>query len=312
MTPSISEFYKGRRCLVTGGNGFVGKRLCRRLQDLGAVVDTADRAGNAREHQNCDVKNLYQVREIFSRFNPDTVFHLAARTEVRASLVEPLDTYRTNVMGTLNVLEVCRERKTPALVVASSDKAYGDAGMGVKETTPLCSNADIYSASKCAADELAQIYSSIYGMAITILRPVNIYGPGQTNDTTLITSSVKKILRGELPVIHNGSRYSRREWIFIDDVVSAYLLAGMNRKNLPEPAYNVGSRDVYSVEAVVRAILSQMGKGTFDFDLHADTCPQIGHQSVDSSKFRETYPEWTTVPFTDGLRRTIEWMRGGL
>lgn len=304
---NLTDFYRGHRVLVTGGSGFVGRRLCARLHDLGAVVCGLDKHGK----QPRDVKNLYQVREAFKEFKPDTVFHLAARTEVRASFHEPLETYRTNVLGTLNVLEVCRERKVGGLVVASSDKAYGQHPQPIlTESCDLHGNADMYSASKMAADELSQLYSHIYRMPITVLRPVNIYGPGQTNETTLITGTIRKLMRGEKPVVYNSSRHTVREWLFIEDAVQAYLLAGTNRENLDSPMFNVGSRDRYSVEAVVKMILQQFHKGEFDYDLEADTSPQIGDQGLDSSKFRDKYKDWSTVPFADGLRRTVDWYMG--
>jgi nucleoside-diphosphate-sugar epimerase len=303
----LTEFYRGRRILVTGASGFVGRRLCSRLQDLGAIVSGLDKNGR----QPKDVKNLYQVRAAFDEAKPDTVFHLAAKTEVRASLVEPLDTYRTNVLGTLNVLEVCRERKIGGLVFASSDKAYGCHAQPIlTEACDLLSNADMYSASKTAADELTQLYSIIYQMPITILRPANIYGPGQTNATTLITGTINRLMRGEKPVVHNTTMHAVREWIFIDDAVQAYLLAGTNRENLLRPAYNVGSRDRYSVLAVVQMLLKEFGRGEFDYDVESVTCPQIGDQGLDSWKFREKYKDWSTVPFADGLRRTVEWYMG--
>ena len=303
----LTDFYPGRRVLVTGGNGFVGKRLCSRLHDLGAIVDTLDKQGK----QPADVKNMYQVRASFDRFTPDTVFHLAAKTEVRSSFVEPLETYRTNVLGTINILEICRERKIGGLVVASSDKAYGDQGIQwmCREDQELLGNADVYSASKTAMDDISRIYSHLYRMPITVLRPTNIYGPGQTNETTLITGTIRRLLKGEKPVIHNASRHSLREWLYIDDAVQAYLYAGTNRDNLLSPAYNVGSRDRRSVEAVVKTLLVQFGKGEYDYDCEADTTPQIGNQGLISTKFREKYPEWSTISFEEGLRRTVEWYR---
>lgn len=310
------DFYKGRTVLVTGHKGFIGSHLSRRLAAYGANVVGLDR-------DKRDVKNRYQVSSLFAECDPSVVFHLAAATEVRASYDDPLGTWRTNVMGTLNVLEECRKRRVKALVVASTDKVYGDQydwGGACKEDAQLLHNADIYASSKRAADELAQDYARVYGLPIRILRCANVYGPGQRNETTLITGTITKVLRGEMPVVHADARYSLREWLYIDDAVEAYLLAGADAASLPRngdpypsvhPAFNVGSREIYSVDAVVRKVLVAMGKDLLNYELVADTRPQIGNQGLESYKFRRRFPSWTTVWLDEGLARTVAWHKDG-
>lgn len=311
----MKDFYAGKRILVTGSEGFVGRHLCRRLKDHGvAMLAKLDRHG-----VNDDGVN--DSRQVLAPFDVqiDLVFHLAAFTEVRASYDCPGSTYRTNVLGTLNVLDVCRQTRTP-VVVASTDKVYGnDAVVGrpywSRENDQLQRNADMYAASKQAADLLAQDYARLYRMPVRVLRCANTYGPGQRNETTLITGTCARLARGQRPVIYSGSRYSLREWLHVDDAVSAYLLAGVNacEARTDDPVvYNVGGGHRATVEAVVDDVIKLWGGRAGDFDLEADTCPQIDDQGLDSSRFRERFPEWTVLPWREGLAGTVNWYRENL
>lgn len=310
------NFWQGKRVMVTGGKGFIGSAIVEECRRLGATVEVFDRP-------RVNIRSYQDVNEAFlSGSHAEVVFHLAAQTEVVKSFSDPHLTYGVNVLGTLNVLECCRFYKVKSLVIASSDKAYSaDVEELYDECQPLGQRGDMYSHSKKAMDELAQTYARLYGMPIRILRCANTYGPGQRNKTTLITSTLDRLFRGQRPMIHSGMENVKREWLYIDDAVDAYLRLAKDAFNgLPrcplnagEIAHNVGSGERLSVSQVVRTILAAMDRPVNDWTSRVDAnvveskAPQIGDQGLNCTKFRSLFPTWTTTSFDEGLRRTIAW-----
>jgi CDP-glucose 4,6-dehydratase len=294
----MSEFYRGKRVLVTGHRGFVGTHLTRRLSELGAAVKGVDRV----ECEN--VLCSGDLHRTFEDFKPQIVFHLAARTEVRDSYNDPWLTYHTNVTGTLNVLELCRlDKDVESVVIASTDKAYGDQDVvDSNETDYLLGNADIYSLSKKAADELSNSYADLFKLPVKVVRPCNIYGPGQRNETTLITGTIRKLLKGISPVVYRGSKNVLREWLYVDDVIQAYLLLGECKQS---GVWNVGSSERVRVENVIRLILKTMNSSIETS--YEDGPLQIGDQGISSAKFRAKFPDWKPTPFVLGLSSTVKW-----
>lgn len=298
----MSDFYRGKRVIVTGHRGFVGAHLVRALKGLGADAKGVDRV----EAENILCSG--DLHRTFIDHPPDVVFHLAARTEVRDSYENPWITYHTNVTGTLNVLELCRLSKVKSVVIASTDKVYGDQDVtDLTEADPLMGNADLYSLSKKAADELAQSYMDLFSLPVKVVRPCNIYGPGQRNETTLITGTVRKLQRGQAPVVYRGSKNVLREWLYVDDVIRAYLLLGELDK---AGVWNVGSGERVRVENVITTIIQLMDSSIPVS--YADGPLQIGDQGIISTKFRKQFPDWTPTKFTEGLLKTVNWYKENL
>lgn len=290
----VRDYYPGKRVVVTGHKGFVGSRLCAALTSLGATVTGVDSV--TRE----DVRDLRPLEEVFREApSPSLCFHLAAKTEVRASFDDPWLTYQTNVLGTLNVLECCRITKTP-LVLASSDKAYGRQLPPFKISDPLLHNADPYSSSKAMADELAQVYERVFRLPIHILRPCNIYGPGQRNRTTLITGVITGAMEGQTTVVRAPE--SEREWLFISDAILEYLEEGaVADARCNQVVKNVGSGEVASVERVVSILRLCLANVTVEV-----RNGEVVNQSVVDRRY-----ESRCVKLTEGLKRTVQWHQEG-
>lgn len=299
MINELSKYYKGKRVIITGSNGFVGSAIKSKLSHFGAYIFGVDIKNGV------DIRDLELMKDIFRDVSPDIVLHLAAEVEVGKSFKTPHPAYSTNVYGTLNILEMARQNRgnLKSLVIASTDKVYGVAPPPYVEDHEMMWCTNPYAASKQYADKIAQDYARFYGLPIRILRCVNTYGPGQLNETTLITGSIMRILRGERAIIHNSDH--EREWLYIDDAVLAYLMVGYIRDD-ESRVYNVGTGETLCPSEVIRHIISLMG-GDYSF-VPAPAISDMNHR-VDSIDFRHEFKAWSPTKFTDGLQETVKWYK---
>jgi nucleoside-diphosphate-sugar epimerase len=308
--------YKDKRCLITGGAGFIGRTLRKKLIELGAHTWCVD----IKDGYHSDVRSIESLGIIFESSKPDYVFHLAALTEVAQSYTYPREYYNTNILGTLNVLEMCRlTESVKRIVCASSDKAYGERSeytLPYREGDTLLPALDPYSNSKRLMDELCTDYRRMYTLPLRTLRCANTYGPGQTNETTLITNTVLRLMHGECAVAHTGSMQKEREWLYIDDAVSAYLMAGVCDINCWS-VWNVGSGYRATPVEIIKKIMSIV---CVDRLIEIDDTPikRTGNQRLDNRLYSTLInAAFTAVgeqhEFTDlntGLAKTIEWYQG--
>lgn len=300
-----SAYWVNRKVLVTGGCGFIGRHLVAALRNKGAIVRVLD------EKNGCEIRAKRSVEEIVNGVNPEVVFHLAAFVEVGRSLEDPYEAYSVNVEGTLNILEACRRASTPPrLIVASTDKVYGPHVDPPSEGIPFAHTPSPYGQSKQMADKLCQDYQKFYKLPIHIVRMVNTYGEHQLNETTLITGTALRIMRGGTPILHE--RDCKREWLYIDDAISAYLKIGESDiKSKAVDVMNVGSGERLRSSEVIWAIHRELGcsdpaNETIE---HKKSDIYDFHQFVDSTKFRTWFPEWKPTPFSKGIKQTIAWYK---
>ena len=275
---SEKNFWYGKRVLLTGGDGFLASHLIKYLMAAGACVTTTVRHARPLrtlhiirdssdiqpdpDIEHCDLLDFYDLRRICDRHQIDTIFHLAASAIVSDAANSPMSTIENNVVGTLNVLEVARINQIPRVVIASTDKSYGDHANDTLETLPYRESyalrgLDVYSASKVCADMLGQTYSYQFKLPVAILRPCNMFGPADLNFSRLIPRTIMCLLSGRPPHINQGNADVLREYMYIEDVVQAYLLVaekihelyGEGNKHMPThgketygwAAFNVGS-----------------------------------------------------------------------
>ena len=247
-----ANFWKGKNVLVTGADGFIGSWVAKTLIEKDANVITIIR--DIKKKNNIDILNLKNNIDIIpgdlvnydncsrtiNEYNIDTVFHIAAQAIVGPANKSPLSTFESNIKGTWNVLEVCRlNDNVKRIVVASSDKAYGQQkNLPYTEESPLLGYYP-YDASKACADILARCYFKTYSMSLAITRNANTYGPADMNFSRIIPDTIKSIIEGKQPVIRSDGSFER-DYMFIKDAVRSYLTLAENlhRKEIIGQAFN--------------------------------------------------------------------------
>jgi CDP-glucose 4,6-dehydratase len=347
-----ADFWRTKSVLVTGADGFVAANLIYQLLGLGASVTGIMRTRKAFSRLRAlgvddqinqvvgTITDFDLVCSTLSKFEVDTVFHLGASSQVTVAAASPLDTFQSNVMGTWNILEASRLSNgiVKRIVVASSDKAYGDHrdSLPYKEEYTL-RGLFPYDCSKSCTDLIAQTYFFTYKLPIRITRCTNIYGHGDLNFRRLIPATIIRTLLRKPTTVDARTAGVKREYLFITDAVEAYVQLmesidpedkGQDEKAASVPlegckayswcAYNIGGgkQNVKSVEEVIDSILEIMHapkelKVTMPQDNHGETRRgyfELPNQWTDATKIR-TEIGWkpTTRLIPIGLGKTIEW-----
>jgi CDP-glucose 4,6-dehydratase len=317
----MSGFWRDRRTLVTGATGLVGGWLVKRLADAGADVvclvrDWVPQSELVRSRVidrvklvRGDIRCQDLLERTLGEYEIDTVFHLAAQTIVSIANRNPVSTLDTNIRGTWSLLEACRRCPTvKQIVVASSDKAYGEQErLPYEESSPL-QGRHPYDVSKSCADLIAHAYAATYGLSVTITRCGNFYGGGDLNWNRIVPGTIRSVLRGERPMIRSDGGYVR-DYFYVEDGAAAYMLLAERLAAQPElrgQAFNFSDELQISVLELVRRILCLTGS-RLEPDVRNEACHEIRHQYLNAAKAR-TMLGWAPLfDLDDGLKRTIRW-----
>jgi CDP-glucose 4,6-dehydratase len=269
----------------------------------GAVVDRVKIVRGDVNDQAC-------LERVLSEYEIDMVEHLAAQTIVGIALNTPAATFETNIGGTWRVLEACRRVGVKHVVLASSDKAYGEqASLPYDEDMPL-DGRHPYDASKSCADIIAQTYARTYRLNVAVTRCGNFFGGGDLNWNRLFPGTIRSILRGKRPVIRSDGTFVR-DYIYVEDAVEAYLdlsMALAQRPELSGQAFNFSTESPLAALAAVELILSAMGS-TLAPDIRNEARAEIPHQYLSSRKARDVLGWRPRFPMDEALARTIDWYR---
>ncbi|HEX9998143.1 MAG TPA: GDP-mannose 4,6-dehydratase, partial [Abditibacterium sp.] len=261
-----------------------------------------------------DISDRAFLRRVLGEYEIETVLHLAAQTIVGTANRNPVATFEANIAGTWNILEACRESpRVAAVVVASSDKAYGaQTDLPYSEKTPL-QGQHPYDVSKSCADLISQSYAHTYGLPVAITRCGNFFGGGDLNWNRLVPGTIRSLLRDEPPLIRSDGSFVR-DYIYVEDGVDAYLLLAEKLLLNPElrgQAFNFSNEVPLTVLELVETIAGLMKSPQKPLVL-GEASNEIREQYLSATLARETLGWSPKFGLEDGLRHTIEWYRSFL
>lgn len=306
--PTIEDLFlvedKRKSVLVTGGAGFIGVRLVNALVQEGHTVAVIDRLEQMRRRMHQDVRFFTAniifedvVKRRFEQFLPDVVIHLAAHTRLNHSMIAPFIDESSNIQGTLSVLDACREAAVKRVIYTSSCAVYGDGGdIPVRELHRLRPQSS-YGVSKLAAEYYVRLYSDVWGIKHKIFRLGNVYGPHSHDG--VITNFIDSVNVDRAPTI-NGDGTQTRDYIYLDDVVSA-LIAAVGATG-DDDTYNLGTGTPTSVNDVFKVV-----SDAFESEVEPHFAPprigDIDHICLDSTKYKAVFQPEPFTTLQDGIAK---------
>jgi CDP-glucose 4,6-dehydratase len=323
---SPPPFWLDRPTFVTGATGLVGSWLVRRLLDLGADVACLVRdwvpqseliRGRLIEYVKVvrgDVCDQSLLERVLGEYEIDTVFHLAAQTIVPIANRNPVSTFETNIGGTWALLEACRRSPTvKQIVLASSDKAYGEHSLlPYDEETPLRGRYP-YDVSKACADSIAQTYAATYDLPVAVTRCGNFYGGGDLNWNRIVPGTVRSVLYDQRPVVRSDGQYVR-DYFYVEDGAAAYTLLAERLAETPQlrgQAFNFSNETQLTVLDLVKNILTLMDSD-LEPEVHNAASNEIRRQYLNAAKARNILGWRPLFTLEEGLQRTISWYKNFL
>lgn len=319
----MKDFWKDSNVFITGCTGLLGSHLTQMLVEkkanvVGLVRDIVPKSNlvqtgvydNINIVRGC-VEDFYTVERAINEYEIDTVFHLAAQTIVGIANRNPLSTFESNIKGTWCVLEACRRVPTvKRMVIASSDKAYGEQDkLPYDETAPLIGSHP-YDVSKSCADLISLMYYDTYKLPVCVTRCGNFYGPGDLNFNRIVPGAIRSILNDEAPVIRSDGTYIR-DYFYVKDGALAYihLAEKMDNPKIHGEAFNFSNEIQVSVLELANKILKLMKQEKLKPKILNEAKNEIKHQYLSAEKARKILGWKPKYNLDQGLKETIEWYK---
>ena len=317
----MKSVWQDRRVLVTGCTGFLGSWLTAVLVDLGADVvglirDEVPESQLARSGTIDKIKivrgelcNYTLLERTLAEYETHTIFHLAAQTIVGIANQAPMSTFETNIRGTWILLEAARHAPTvKAIVIASSEKAYGDrADPPFVETVPL-QGRHPYDVSKSCADLIAQTYAHSYGLPVAITRCSNLYGGGDLNWNRLLPGTIRSVLRGERPILRSDGTF-KRDYLFVEDAVNGYKMMAEQLAcgKLHGETFNFGCGKPVSALDVVKTIINVSEHPQLEPIILDEVKNEIRDEYLSANKAHQILGWQPADSLETGLAKTMAW-----
>ncbi len=316
-----SDFWLDRPTFVTGATGLVGGWLVQRLIDARAEVtclvrDWVPQSELVRtrliEHVKVvrgDVTDRELLERVLGEHEIDTVIHLAAQTIVTIANRNPVSTFEANIAGTWSLLEASRRSPmVKQIVLASSDKAYGDHDVLPYSEEAALQGRHPYDVSKSCADLIAQTYAATYELPVAITRCGNFYGGGDINWNRIVPGTIRSILRGQNPIIRSDGQYVR-DYFYAEDGADANMILAerlAENSRFRGEAFNFSNENKITVLELVERILALTGS-KLKPDVRNEATNEIRHQYLSAAKARKMLGWRPRFTLDEGLRRTISW-----
>ncbi len=313
-------FWKEKRVLVTGADGFMGSHLTEELLRLGAHVSVYVRGTSDSGTSQYNFKNIAHVQkdvkqiiagdlgnadsiDLIKKNNPQVIMHLAADAYVNRSFEHPREVMQSNFIGTLNVLTAAMEiKEIEKVVCTSSSEIYGTAQtQKISEGHPLNPSSP-YAASKVAADRYAYAYHNTYGLPIAIIRPFNTFGPRLLYD--VIPKFIRLALKNK-PLTIYGTGEQSRDFTYVSDMIRAFLIMGSEKKAVGQ-AINFGTGKDISIKETAKKII-ELSKSSSGIVHEEKRTSEVGRLCCDYSKAKKLFGWEPKTGFEEGLKKNIEW-----
>jgi nucleoside-diphosphate-sugar epimerase len=296
--------YHGSKVLVTGASGFIGRRLCRRLRDLGAEVTPASRQPPPPESlgrwQQVDLQDATQARRLVAETRPDVLFHLASQVNETRDRDVVLSTFHANLASSVYLLDAAAEHACRRIVQTGSleEPERGD---------PVSTPTSPYAAAKWAASAYGRMFHQLWGTPVVLARLFMVYGPEQRDLTKVVPHVTVSLLRGEGPLLASGKRPV--DWVYVDDVVDGLLRVGVV-PGLEGMQVDLGSGKLVPVRTVVEQLYALLAPGQEPPFGGVPDRPMEQVRVARSDESDELLGWSAQVPLDEGLARTVDWYRG--
>ena len=316
----IKNYWKDKNIFITGATGFLGSWLTKYLLEENSNITAlvrdwvpkskllSDDSINRINIVRGNIEDYLLLERIVNEYEINTVFHIAAQTIVGIANNNPISTFETNIKGTWNILEACRRnKKITKIIVASSDKAYGDQEiLPYSESTQLIGRHP-YDVSKSCADLICRSYYETYNLPVCVTRCGNFYGGGDLNFNRIIPGTIRSILNNDPPVIRSDGSFIR-DYFYIEDAVLAYLLLAekMDDMSIHGEAFNFSNEIQITVLDLVNKIIDLMDSKLKPVILNEAT-NEIKHQYLSAKKAQDLLGWKSEFDLNIGLEKTISY-----
>ena len=313
--------WRGKRIFITGCTGLLGSWLTAELLQRGASVlglIHSDPSHSLLAYMGVlpqvdtaqgDIRDYALISRILTDNPIDTIFHLAAQTQVGVANRDPMTTFDTNIKGTWTLLEAARcQAQPPGLIIASSDKAYGEQPqLPYDENTPLLGQHP-YDVSKACADLIAHTYAHSYNLPVAIARCANLYGGGDLNWRRIVPGTIRSVLRGKRPIVRSDGT-AKRNYIYVQDAVRGYLTLAQNlhRPDVCGQAFNFGTQTATTALDMIQTIISLSSDPHLKPIIRNEAENEIQEQNLSSRKANQILGWQPRHSLQDGLRQTLSW-----
>ncbi len=308
------------KILVTGGAGFIGSHVVRKLLQTGysvAILDDFNDFYDPRikranveafdgqaEVVEADIRDASKMKEVVGGGEYDTIIHIAARAGVRPSVQNPHAYIETNVNGTYNLLEAARHGKVGQFLLASSSSVYGLARkVPFSEDLPILQTLSPYAATKLAAEHLCGNYSYLYDLPVVVLRFFTVYGPAQRPD--LAIHKFTDCIYHERPIQQYGDGTTRRDYTYVDDIVQG-VIGALKYRRTPFEIFNLGENQTTTLSDLIAAIENALGKKAIIEHL-PEQQGDMPLTCADIDKARALLDYHPRVKISEGIPKFIDW-----